>query len=170
MRLRDRVGAGLTMLMAFVILAFCLVPQRAEAGSQYYSFQGYDLTQATTWNDSLGHCSSPCHVPLVNAVSHFATTMYTSAVMVHYWNPDVTGQQIFNPPLAPAAGQVVGVICWTTSSTWGIVDKIDARFSIGGTTGLNPNIPAGSYLFIGYVKDDWVNLSWSDRVNFVPQC
>lgn len=142
----------------------------AQAGPQTYSNSAYDLTQATPWDTSGGHCGSPCHIPLVNFTSHYAATMNTSAVMVHYWTPDVTGQQVVNPPFTPAVGQTVGVICWTTSTNWGVVDKIDARFAISGTTGLNPNIPAGSYLWIGYVDDDWVNLTYADRVNYVPRC
>lgn len=156
--------AGILMMLGIV------TAQAASATPQSYTFSGYDLTQVTPWSNSSSRCGSPCHVPVVTATSHFATTMNASGVMVHYWTPDVTGQQVLNPPMAPAVGQAVGVICWTTSSNWGVVDKIDARFQVTSTSGLNPNIPAGSYLFIGYVDDDWVNLSYSDRINYVPSC
>lgn len=94
--------------------------------------------------------------------------MNTPQGMLHYWTPLTSGQYVFNPPFTPAVGQLVGVICWTTSTNLGIVDKIDARFTTNITT--STQTINGSNLWIGYEDDDYVNLTYADRVNYVPHC
>jgi hypothetical protein len=139
-------------------------------GANDYTFKAYDLTQVTVWSNTWNACLDPCHIPLVTATSHFGATMNTGTDLKHYWDPDITNQEIVNPPFYTSVGQAVGVICWTSNSQWGVTDKIDARFSIKGTSGFNPDIPGGSYLWIGYVSDTYVNLTYSQRINYVPHC
>lgn len=162
-----KVVAFLTALTMPIMLAAMLLAHSASAAPQTYSNSAYDLTQAYAWDSGSGTCISPCHVPHVGFTSHFATTMNTAQGMLHYWTPLTSGQYVVSPPFTPAVGQSVGVICWTTSTNLGVVDKIDARF----TASVNTSPPiSGNYLWIGYEDDDFVNLSYSDRMNYVPHC
>lgn len=155
---------------ALALSMFAVGAQSASAGTPGdYSNSAYDLTQATTWDSSSGHCSDPCHIPYVGFTSHYSTTLVTRQGMMHYWSPMTTGQYIFSPALTPQLGQAVGVICWTTSTNLGVVDKIDARFDFTTDGHISPSI-TGSHLWIGYEDDDAVSLSYADRVNYVPHC
>jgi hypothetical protein len=63
-------------------------------GANDYTFKAYDLTQVTVWSNTWNACLDPCHIPLVTATSHFGATMNTGTDLKHYWDPDITNQEI----------------------------------------------------------------------------
>lgn len=156
----------ITALLAYVAMLGLLfaVPNATQAQPIYNSFTAEDMTQ--TYDSPYCYILSKpwCNVPKVTAHSYFNTTMINGRNFWHYpgdWQYDI----------GPSAGQQIGLMCWMSGgAAGGIWEKVDARLNIQNAGGVDPWITYGSYLWIGYVNDADVNLSYFDRINAVPHC
>lgn len=134
-------------------------PTAAQAQPIYNQFPAWDTTQVVTYPCAILVNKGRCTVPRVTAASYFNTTMISGRAFTHYptdtWEFDI----------GPSAGQGIGVMCWLSGgAAGGIWEKVDARFAFPGTS------YSASSLWIGYVDDAYVNLSYFDRINAVPHC
>lgn len=162
--LRSLIRRPGTVLAGVIVLLAALLTIASPAPAQpiYNHFTAADLSQT----DTGCHIRNKvwCSVPDVTANSYFNATMISGRNFWHYpgiWQYDV----------GPSAGQQIGVMCWLSGgAAGGIWEKVDARLTINNGGGMDPWIHFGSWLWIGYVNDADVNLSYADRVNYVPQC
>lgn len=152
-----RTIALLCGLLAVGLVALSQQPAGASTTATVYQFQGYDLTQTKT---PCGGSYPACHSPLVSAASYVTTTMNSRTAECK--TASTVEFICFGNAVSPVAGQTVGVMCWTAVSDGTIFDKIDARF-----TGIQQT---GSALWIGYVDDAFVNLTYGQRTSYVPHC
>jgi len=158
--------AGIVACLTLVGVALGMVGWAAEASAgtpQTYSNYAYDYTQATPWPPS----GSTEKIPLVYFTSYYATTMNTNTL--YYHSPEIVNAYETEAGIQVSTGQTVGVICYSWDTAGHLFDKIDARFS--GNPARNWSISVtGSNLWIGYVLDTYVNLTYADRINYVPKC
>lgn len=126
-----------------------LAPQALGATTNYFS--GYDLTQATVCCGG-GWASAPW----VSAASYYNATMNSRTNLAHDASASISSYYT----LQVAIGQVVGLMCWTQTSTGTYWEKADSRHTVNGA----------SNLYIAYLADNFVNVSRAALFTYVPRC